>query len=471
MPGCKLNLTLLYLNRIRNNLISNLFNNYETIISNIEFNQGVISMRNIKIFFFLTLVIIYSIPLNTYSYSQITKDKKENSKIKLRKGQVTTMDERKVANAFSSFGIEVLKKVARKNEESKNLMISPASIAIALSIAMNGACGETQEAFKRTLNLDDIELDEINNIFKELAERIVTKSEKVELRIANSIWSRKELKLKESFVEKNRKYYDSEIRSLDFSDPKSVEIINKWVDEKTNGKIPSIINAISPQDLIFIINAIYFNGKWEMQFDKSKTKDEIFHTFSGTNKKVPMMRIENKNFRYTENDEFSGIFLPYADKEKIMVALLPRNKKIDKFIEEMTWDKLKDWLSDFRMRKGTVIIPRFKFETLTRLKNILSELGLKVAFRNSADFCGMFENTDSNAFITGVIHKTFIDVNEEGTEAAAVTGIMVGTAIQHKKPEPFVFRADRPFFFMIIDLRTRLVLFSGVVLDPSKQSG
>jgi len=335
---------------------------------------------------------------------------------------------------------------------------------------MNGACGETREAFKRTLNLDDMELDEINSIFKAIARRIVTKSENVELSIANSIWSRKELKLKESFVEKSRKYYDSEIRSLDFSDPKSVEIINKWVDEKTNGKIPSIINAISPQDLVFIINAIYFNGKWEMQFDKSKTKEEIFHTFSGTNKKVPMMRVENKIFAYKENDKFSCVFLPYADEETTMVIMLPRDKKIDKFIEEMTWEKIKDWLKGSGKRKGTVIIPKFKFKTFTRLNDILSSMGLSIAFNNSADFSGMFEGKDIRAFITEVVHKSSIDVNEEGTEAAAVTGMMVGSALR-KEPEPFVFRADRPFFFMIIDLRTRLILFSGVVLDPSIQSG
>jgi len=417
-------------------------------------------------------IIVFAIILSSVLFSLISAESKSalhtNGDKSFKEGQVTIMEERKVAYAFSSFGIDVLKKVTSKNEKNENLMISPASIAIALSIAMNGACGETREAFKQTLNLEDMELDEINNIFKVLAERIVTKSEKVELRIANSIWSRKELKLKESFVENNKKYYDSEISSLDFSNPRSVEIINKWVNKKTNGKIPSIINSISPQDLILILNAIYFNGKWEIQFDKSNTKKETFYSFNGNEIKVPMMRIEDKNFRYTENDEFSGVFLPYADKEKIMVILLPRNKKIDKFIEELTWEKLKDWLSDFSMRKGTVIIPRFKFETFTILNNILSELGLTTALKSSADFCGMFENMDRNAYITNVIHKTYIDVNEEGTEAAAVTGIMVGTALQHKEPEPFVFKADKPFFFMILDNRTRLVLFTGVLLDPSK---
>ena len=161
-------------------------------------------MRNIKTIFFLTLIIIYFIPSNTYSFSQ-QKNKRAINQIKMKKGQVTLMDEKKVANAFSSFGIDVLKKVTSENKKNENLMISPASIAIALSIVMNGACGETREAFKRTLNLDDMELDEINSIFKAIARRIVTKSENVELSIANSIWSRKELKLKESFVEKSRK--------------------------------------------------------------------------------------------------------------------------------------------------------------------------------------------------------------------------------------------------------------------------
>jgi len=383
------------------------------------------------------------------------------------KGKAQIMEERRIASSYSDFGIDLLKRIAK--EEKENILVSPASIAFALSMTINGAKGGTYKAIANTLKLDDIYLDTLNSTNRSMIEDLVAMQDGIELLVANSLWCRRELNFKKDFIDANTLYYGAKVEAIDFSSSDAKDIINNWVKEKTKGKIPTIIDRIKPYDILFLINAIYFKGKWAREFNKNLTKEEIFHAADGSEKKVPMMR-RSARFPYIETKDFQGVMLPYKGKRTAMFIILPaKSITINEFVENLEWENLSEWFKNFLPREGEVIIPKFSFDYAASLKDFLSELGMNIAFApTKADLSGMIEVRGENAFISDVIHKTFIDVTEEGTEAAAATGVEVGLTAVQIKEEPFVFRADRPFLFLIRDNGTGLILFAGIVADPAE---
>ena len=360
-----------------------------------------------------------------------------------------------VASANTRFGFKLLHDL-RERESGRNIFISPLSISIALTMTYNGAVGETERAMAEVLEIDELDLSTINHANEALRNSLEDSDPKVEISIANSIWSRQGVEFNPDFLDRNRLFFEAEIAALDFSAPQATEIINEWVNTNTNGKIQKIVDGISPQTLLFLINAIYFKGNWQNEFDKSMTRPGIFHLPNGNEKRVQMMRREGE-YPYFRGESFEATSLPYGDGRVSMYIFLPnRDSNLNRFLRNLNAENWERWIAQFQDRRHEMMLPRFRLEYEVSLNDTLEALGMGIAFSSGADFSGM----GPNLFISEVRHKTFVEVNEKGTEAAAVTAI-VGT-----KSVPSIFRVDRPFFFAIYDAETETILFMGAVTEP-----
>ena len=363
-----------------------------------------------------------------------------------------------VASANTRFGFKLLQDL-RERDPGGNIFISPLSISIALTMTYNGAVGETERTMAEVLEIDALDLSTINRSNKALRDSLEDPDPKVEISIANSIWSPQGVVFNPDFLERNRAFFGAEIASLDFSSPQAAGIINEWVNTNTNGKIEKIVDSISPQMLLFLINAIYFKGNWQNEFYKSRTQTGVFHLENGSEKRVQMMRREGE-YPYFRGKKFEATSLPYGDGRMSMYIFLPdRNSNLNKFMRNLNEANWEDWLSQFQDRQHELMLPRFKLKYEVSLNDTLEALGMGVAFGGGADFSGM----RPNLFISEVRHKTFVEVNEEGTEAAAVTGVTMTASVSVPPP---TFRVDRPFFFVIYDADTETILFMGTVTEP-----
>lgn len=367
-----------------------------------------------------------------------------------------------IVSADNRFGFGLFSKLSEA-DPTDNIFISPLSIAIALTMTYNGAGGETKEAMAKVLGVEGMDLNQVNEANLELRRMLENIDPKVELLISNSLWARKGTGFKEDFLDRNRRFFEARIEELDFLDPNAPSVINKWVESSTKGKIEKIIDRIDPYTVMFLINALYFKGIWRYKFDKGKTKDMPFHTIKGEERTVPMMTQSGK-FQYLRGDEFQAISLPYGDGRVSMYIFLPDpDRSINLFLKELSLEKWEEWIEGFKEEEGDIFIPRFKLEYEEVLNDALKALGMEAAFDpDRANFEGM-RTPPPNLFIQEVKHKTVVEVNEEGTEAAAVTSVGVGiTAI----PQKFTFMADRPFFFAICDNKIGAIIFMGVLRNP-----
>lgn len=367
-----------------------------------------------------------------------------------------------IVSADNRFGFGLFSKLSEA-DPTGNIFISPLSVAIALTMTYNGAGGETKEAMAKVLGVEGMDLNQVNEANLELRRMLENIDPNVELLISNSLWARKGIGFKDDFLDRNRRFFEAKIEELDFLDPNAPSIINKWVESSTKGKIEKIIDRIDPYTVMFLINALYFKGIWKFKFDKEKTKDMPFHTIEGEKKMVPMMTQSGK-FQYLRGDGFQAINLPYGNGRVSMYIFLPDpDRNINLFLKELSPEKWEKWLEGFKEEEGDIFIPRFKLEYEKVLNDALKALGMEVAFDpDRANFEGM-RTPPPNLFIQEVKHKTVVEVNEEGTEAAAVTSVGIGiTAV----PQRFTFVADRPFFFAICDNKTGAIIFMGVLKKP-----
>ena len=360
-----------------------------------------------------------------------------------------------VASANTRFGFKLLHNL-REREPGGNIFISPLSISIALTMTYNGAVGETERAMAEVLEIDALDLSTINNSNRALRNSLENPDPKVQISIANSIWSRQGVDFNSEFLERNRTFFGAEIASLDFSSPQATGIINEWVDTNTNGKIEKIVERINQEVVLFLINAIYFKGNWQDEFNKSRTRTGVFHLSNGSEKQVQMMRREGV-YPYFRGETFEVTSLPYGDGRVGMYIFLPNSdSNLNRFLRDLNAENWEGWISQLQDRRQTMMLPRFKLEYQVSLNDTLKALGMEIAFGGGADFSGM----GPNLFISEVKHKTFVEVNEEGTEAVAATSVMVAQSL------PPVFRVDRPFFFTIYDAETQTILFMGTVTEP-----
>lgn len=374
-----------------------------------------------------------------------------------------TAAEKQLVASDNRFGLKLFREIVAAEGE-KNIFVSPLSVAMALGMTYNGANGATREAMQSTLELQGMSLEEVNESYRSVIDLLRGLDPKVTFQIANSIWHRQGFEVEPAFVNLNKTYFDAIVRALDFADPQAVVTINDWVNENTNGKIKSIIDRIPERTVMYLINAIYFKGTWKLRFNPEKTTAQPFHLTDGSVKSCQMMAMPETNIAYLWTKEFSAIDLKYGDGDYSMTILLPHwNMTIDSVMAQLTDENWQIWLGEFRLRNWALQIPKFEIEYEKSLKEVLSAMGMGVAFTDSADFRVI--NRAGNLLITEVKHKTYVKVDEEGTEAAAVTSVGVGVT-----SGPPLFMVDRPFLFVIHENQSGTILFIGKIVDPTAKT-
>ena len=347
--------------------------------------------------------------------------------------------------------------------KNKNVVVSPFSVKMALSMAAQGANGKTLEEMNKVIGLDETS----NEYFRRLIED-AAKDGDITLNIANSVWLRQGLKFNQEYLDILNQYYMAQASTLDFGNPSSKDTINRWVSEKTNGKIEEIVDKIEPLDIAFLINAIYFNANWSTPFEEGYTSKKDFTLLDGSKVKADLMS-KTAHLLYQENNEFQAVELPYGENERyVMRVYLPKEDvKFDKFVKGIDKESLQQWGGDFGSMKGVLELPKFKTEYSNSMKDILISMGIKEAFNsNSADFSKMVTVEGQNVYISEVMHKTYIDVNEKGTEAAAATSIEMSATSAPQPEEMFEMIVDRPFVFTIDDKESGEILFIGAIINP-----
>lgn len=356
------------------------------------------------------------------------------------------------AQASDEFALESYKEILK--EKKGNVFASPASIEMALAMAWNGANGSTREAMGKALRLQK----DPNAKFQELRKALEGLDKNVKLEIANSLWIRAGFPVKGDYAQRLLDFFAAEVTTLDFGDPEALGTINGWVKKKTHDKIEKILDELKPDTRLILINAVYFKGDWAHPFDKDFTREAAF---AGQDQKVMMMR-QQEHFGYLEGDGFKAVRLPYGEKRRCaMYVFVPDD--LEKFHSKLDAATFAKWMKSFKSEEVSVGLPRFKFDFEMELNDVLKRMGMTEAFdSNAADFSGMSKEP---LFISRVKHKTYVDVNEAGTEAAAVTSIeMDAGSAMPRDPKSVV--ADRPFFVVMRDDTTGAILFLGSIRKP-----
>ena len=410
-------------------------------------------MKHITTLVYLLLLFPF---LNSCSNSNITDTPASDIELDLKSKQIVEAD--------NAFGFDIFKEVNTELGEGKNLMISPLSISLALAMAYNGADGDTKTQMEVMLHKAGLSAEEINKAYKTLINELASHDPKVELSIANAIFYHENFSVKPDFITTNQNYYDAEVEALNFTNSTAtLDRINGWVKDKTRDKIEKIIEQLSPNAVMYLINAIYFNGKWTYQFDKDKTSDRTFTTENGTELQAPTMKLDKTTLNYTSTDKFQLIELPYGSKKYSMLIFLPNEEvATNDIIANMNETNMKNWLDNLHESSFQVYLPKFEFAYGNSLADNLKSLGMLDAFEPSlSDFSEISDRSD--LYISEVKHKSYIKVDEEGTEAAAVTS--VGFVTSSIEAEP-VFDVNRPFVFAIREKDTNALLFMGKVNNP-----
>jgi serine protease inhibitor len=371
-----------------------------------------------------------------------------------------TASEHKVIDASNAFALSLFARVNAAQRDS-NVFISPLSASMALGMALNGAAGQTFDQMRSALQFGTASQQEINDGYKSLIALLSSLDPAVKMQIANAIWYQSNFPFNQSFLDDGKTFFDAEIRGLNFADvPASLTAINGWVNTKTNGKIPTILDSIDPDLVMFLVNAIYFNGSWRTKFDPALTTDAQFQPATGPAQAVKLMH-RNGKIHYAETPTFQAVDLPYGDSSFTMTVVLPKQgQTVETLAASLTSAAWQTLAASFQSTTVDLFLPKLRLSYERQLKPDLQALGMLAAFvPNWADFTKMSTTRGRDLYVKFVKQKTFVDVNEEGTEAAAVTGIGIGVT---SAPLTVTMRVDRPYMFV---LRERL---SGTVLFVAK---
>ena len=371
----------------------------------------------------------------------------------------------KLVSANNKFAFQLFSEI-HKSQQNENIFISPSSIAIALSMAYNGARGETQEAMAKTLNFQGMSLEEINQANQELGILLDSLNSDIKLNISNSIWTKIGIPFEQNFLQINQEVYQSKVREIDFENPKTPEIINNWIEDNTKGKIDKIIEKLDRDSVMVLLNAIYFQGNWQEEFDNTSTVDQPFYLSNGIEKQHPTM-LKLSEYSYYENQTFQAISLPYGEGRVSMYVFLPKEEiGLEKFYQTLNEENWENWMLKFKSQKITLTLPKFKNEYEVTLNDILKTLGMEIAFdRRTADFSGM-RSIPPELYIDKIKHKTFVEVNEKGTEAATATSIVIPVPLSIIIKTSLDMFVNRPFFFAIRDNNSGTILFMGEITNP-----
>lgn len=366
-----------------------------------------------------------------------------------------TAVEKAVVESDESFGLRLFGAV-NEAAPDENVVVSPLSVSMALGMALNGANGETHAEIVAALEKEGLSESEINDTYAYLLSYLPDRDNDVEVAIANSVWYRNDFTVEQDYLNGMTETFEAKIASLDFTDPAAPDVINGWVSSNTGGRIPTIIDSIPQEAVAYLINAVYFKGAWRNEFDPDDTRDGDFHNGNGTVSTVPMMRLSATLPQY-RTELYTAIDLPYGDSLFSMTIMLPTADDVNDLAANLDTSGLRELDEGLQPSRAELELPRFEVSTGVTLNESLKALGMVLPFDpDNADFGRI--NPVAQLYISRVLHKTFVNVNEEGTEAAAATAVEVGVT---SMPEPI--RIDRPFLFLIRERHTGTLLFAGKV--------
>jgi serpin B len=400
--------------------------------------------------------------------------KKSNSTIS-GAGAYTPLDlpagSQAVTNASNAFAINIFQQVMQSDQTVSNKLISPLSIYLALSMTYNGAAGATLDSMARTLALTGVPASQLNGVSEALLQQLPKEDSKVRLSIANSIWyTQNGPQPSPTFLNTAQTDYMGLIQSLDFNNPASVNTINSWVAKNTDNYIPAIIDQLSSSDLMLLINAIYFNGAWLNAFQTGNTQNQPFYLPGGGTVSVPFMN-QTVSIRAYMDSSLNLAELPYGTGKAFdMYLVIPKTQgqPLNTFVTSLNESAIAADIAQLDTVNAALTLPKWNYSySVNQMAPELAQLGMGIAFGSGADFSNMYPSTSVN--ISQVIHKTYIKVSEEGTQAAAATAVvMTATALPVGKPELTPIVADHPFIYLIVEKQTGTILFIGVVNDPSQ---
>ncbi len=370
-------------------------------------------------------------------------------------------DQVELIDSENAFAFDIFRRTIENESEKGNLIISPLSISYALSMTLNGSAGTTRDAMMEALSVNGLTPEVINNSYKSLSEALLSVDKRVIITVANSVWTENNFVVKKPFTDILTGYYNAEAKSFDITDPLVPKQINTWIESKTNGLIKNMVDKMNDNTVMLLINAIYFKGKWNSQFDKANTVNSSFYKPDGTTVDVPMMK-QKSDFKIYTGEDFVLAEFPYGQGNFVMDVILPNEKTgTNALAASLTDTNFKAWIAGLRELETDLSFPRFKYGYKKQLKDVLTIMGMGIAFSDFADFSNI---SDIGLLINEVTHQAFIETNEEGTEAAAATIVDIGTT---SMPLTFILNIDHSFIYIIRETTTNTILFIGRVVDPS----
>lgn len=373
-----------------------------------------------------------------------------------------TLKQASLIESENGFAFDIFKEVLKSASETENIIISPLSISYALSMTVNGANNATRDSMLKALRVNDITMDELNKSYKDLTEALLSVDSRVLISIANSVWTENTFIAKKTFTDILTDFYNAEAKSFDINDPTAPAQMNKWIEDHTNGLIKNMVEQLDPLTKMLLINAIYFKGKWQVQFDAKGTNARNFTRPDGSNVEVPAMSQEDTHKVY-KGDGFVMAELPYGQGNFVIDIILPDNNDVSIISPLLTGDNFNTWVNSLYAAKVDLYLPKFKYGFKTKLKPVLSVMGMGLAFSDFADFTNIADFPPLQ--IKDVIHQAFIETNEEGTEAAAATVVEIRTTSMGPDT-PLLIDINHSFIYFIRETTTNTILFMGRVTDP-----
>jgi serpin B len=372
---------------------------------------------------------------------------------------LTSLDEQKVT-ADNAFTLNLFKNINGANTGGTNLFVSPLSVSFALGMTSNGAAGQTLTAFQNTLNFAGLTQAQVNDYYSNLITNLPQLDPNTKLDIANSIWYRQGFSVLPQFLQTDSTYFHAKIQALDFTNPASVNTINSWVNDNTGGKIPTIINQIPGNAVMYLVNAIYFKSTWKESFDVNATRPQPFYL--ADNSAVQANFMTGKiDFNYYNDNTVSVYELPYSNNKFSMIIILPaQGTSVNQLATGLDQAQWQTWMTSLKPVNNTITLPKFKFSYNDTLNSALTDLGLGVAFSDNANFSLI--NNGVPLKISQVVHKAFVETDESGTTAAAATSVGIVALIATASP-PVI---NHPFIFAIREMSSGLILFAGTVNNP-----
>lgn len=433
------------------------------VVSNFDGKYSINVPENAILRFSFIGFTVQEIAVNNQQIINVTMEDEFSKGLQMAQPIKLTAKQNERAEADNSIAFQMFREVSK--QEGNNTFFSPLSLNMAIGMLYNGASGTTRNEIVEAFGIMDFSETENNEYYKKISQALLKIDPTTDIAIANSIWYRNNFSVKKHFAEISKDYFDVEVQKLNFNNPGASNTINNWCAEKTNNRIKNLIGSTIPDDMMmYLVNVIYFKSQWQtdIKFDKKKTKLDNFTKTDNQKKKVNLME-QTSYLNYFADDYLQCIEMDYGNRAFSMVAILPsKSMNINQLIDYLDSEKLKNVVKNMRWQKVWLKLPRFKIECDFSLAQPVRDLGMEQMFS------GGFANiSDDDLWVSDIIQKTFVEVNEEGTEAAAATTIvMIGASGRPKKIQPVRFFADRPFVYLIREKSTGAILFIGRIDEP-----